>query len=95
MKKNAVNINEKALRKIIAESVKKVLGEEERLGVDSSRDFIYEFNNAAGKFEGELRKYLETYPDEVLSAFYGKAVLKDLNALKDSISEFRQATYEA
>lgn len=93
--KNTIKINEGQLAQIVAESVKRALSEGEQLGVDSSRDFIYEFNDAARKFEGGLKKYLERYPGEVLSTSYGNAVFRDLNVLRNSISEFYQATYEA
>lgn len=88
MEKNIVKLNEAQLKKIIAESVKKVLKESsEKWGLEEETiDAIREAYNALNGLHGLLRQ--EIYPEETEAVNNAKALDKEIMTCMHSLGEY-------
>lgn len=87
MKKNTIKLNESQLRKIVAESVKKVLNEH----IWKSAQTFKELQKALDKVTAILSKFSNNIPQEQEEEFM-KLAGKEWNDLWDSLSSIKETT---
>ena len=91
MKKNVIKLNENGLKRIISESLKNILSEDEGLLQDFVADYLEETRN----FEEKLKEYLDNYQDESLTRSEAGYVLNNIQTLEHNLERLYQAMFEA
>ena len=88
MKNNIVKINESTLRQIVAESVKKVLKEEDKRWMysDETLNAIQESYNVLNGLYGLLRQ--EEFPEESIAAEDSKKLRSEISSCMRCLGEY-------